>query len=62
MICLQELIVFAGWCSFHLACHRDCDDIDAVVRVHASNCGHLPAPPSPLVQHQAKARAEPGSV
>lgn len=29
--------------------------------VHGFNCAHLPAPPS-LVQHQAKARAEPGSV
>ena len=52
---------------FYLACH--CDDIDAVVCVcvcvyvcaHGFNCAHLPAPPS-VVQHQAKARAEPGSV
>lgn len=32
------------------------------VCVHGFNCAHLPAPPSPLVQHQAKAGAEPGSV
>lgn len=40
------------------------DDIDAVVcvRVHGFNCAHLPAPPPSLVQHQAKARAEPGGV
>lgn len=58
---------------FSLACH--CDDIDAVMCVHGFNCAHLPATPQPslpsshppilppvLVQHQAKARAEPGGV
>ena len=63
MICLQELIVLAGCFCFPLACHCDMrDDIDAVVCVHGFNCAHLPASPPPLVQHQAKARAEPGSV
>lgn len=39
-----------------------CWSILSVCVCMVSNCAHLPASSPPLVQHQAKARAEPGSV
>lgn len=73
LICLQELIVLAGLLSvfylflffYFLACH--CDAWWYWCRFSCVH-GFLTVPtylqptPLPLVQHQAKARAEPGSV